>query len=136
MNLSRAAKKFRAQMPEEPKAVKSVKERKKQQKLQAQAPQTAPPPVVEATPPVVEAPAAGPLPEPVAVAAPEPPPPPPPKKAWPVKAKRPRFVREQTERREQPEARPLPPRSTKLAARMMTQNLALAPKEDATKPLR
>jgi hypothetical protein len=93
MNLSRTAKKFRAEMPPESKTPKPVKEK--------QTKSSTPPPAVE---PVAEAPGpveviaeevAAPAVEPVAAAPfPEPPPPPAPKQAWPVKAKRPRFVRE------------------------------------------
>ena len=143
MNLSRAAKKFRAEMPTEPKALKPVQERKLQQKLKAQAQQAAPEPVPEAAPQieavtpveVVEEPAlaAGPCPEPVDIDPTEPAAPPAPKKAWRVKVKRARFVREQAERRERPQTPALPSRSTKLTARMMTQNLAVPPKDDDAK---
>ena len=53
-----------------------------------------------------------------------------PRKARPVKANRPRFVREKAERRERPAAPALPPRSRKPAARLLTKNLALPPKGD------
>ena len=62
------------------------------------------------------------------------PPAPPPKKVWPVKAKRPRFVRAQVERRERSAAPTLPPRSAKLSARLLTRNLTLPPKDEIKLP--
>ena len=120
MNLSRAAKKFRAQMPQQPAAPRPARAKG------AKTP-PAPPPVPE---PVVAAPppAPAPLPEPVAPVAV------PPKKGWPVKAKRPRFVREKVEKRERAAAPALPPRSTRPVARLLTRNLALLPKDDAGSP--
>src|SRR4051812_10776800 len=111
MNLSRAAKKFRTQIAREPEAPKPAGAKS------AKTPPPVPEPVVAAPPPAPE-----PIPEPVApVAAP----PAPPKTVWPVKAKRPRFVRVQVERRERSAAPTLPPRSAKLSARLLTRNLTL-----------
>lgn len=53
------------------------------------------------------------------------------KKAWRVKAKRTRFVREPAERREPAAVPALPPRSAKPAARLLTKNLSLLPKDDS-----
>jgi hypothetical protein len=116
MNLSRAAKKFRDQM-QEPDAPKRAKARKK---AQAQPPAPAP----AAPPPVVQVPA--PAPEPVPPPAAEPTP----KKVWPVKSKRQRFVREKVEKLERAAPPPLQLGSTKPAARLMTKNLALLPKDE------
>jgi hypothetical protein len=131
MNLSRAAKKFRALMPEEPTRPKPAKGKGKKKAKTPTPP--APQPVIEtSTPveptpePVVEAPAEVTPPEPVPAA--------PSKKVWPVKAKRPRFVRETAERRERVTLPALPPRSTKLTARLLTRNLALVPRDDTAKP--
>ncbi|HXD88878.1 MAG TPA: hypothetical protein VN641_20475 [Urbifossiella sp.] len=128
MNLSRAAKKFRAQMPQEPEAPRRAKN-----KHEKKAP-PAPPAIAVPEPSVSVAPAPEPTPEPVAqeeVAGGVPKP----KKAWPVKAKRPRFVREKVEKRERPAVLPdPPPRSTNFAARLLTKNLAVPPKDDE-KPL-
>jgi hypothetical protein len=43
--------------------------------------------------------------------------------------KRPRFIREKKEKRRQPKPAPLPPRSTKATAKLMTKGLAVPPKE-------
>src|SRR4051794_24840651 len=96
----------------------------------------APNPVPE-TPPaeVAPVPVAGSA-EPVAVTPPPQTPAPAAKKAWPVKSKRPRFVRPKAEKREGTAPAPLPPPSTRPAARLMTKNLALPPKTDGTTPLR
>jgi hypothetical protein len=135
MNLSRAAKKFRALVPAEPEAPKPAKEKskKKAKTPPPPAPPPAPEPVVEtSTPtepipePVVEAPAEAAPPEPVPAAQS--------RKAWSAKAKRPRFVREKAERRERVSLPALPPRSTTAAARVLTRNLALPPKDDTPKP--
>jgi hypothetical protein len=113
MNLSRAAKKFRDQS--EPEAPKRAKARKK-----ADTP-PAPPPVVQPPEPVIQSPE--PTPEPVVPA------PATPKKEWPAKAKRPRFVREKVEKRERVVVPPLQLGSTRPAARLLTKNLALLPKD-------
>lgn len=124
MNLSRAAKKFRAEMPQETEASKTSKANKKAARAPA-APQSA----VQAVEPVVE-----PIPEPAATA-PVSEPAPRPKKVRPEKVKRSRFVYvpQKAEQQERPAAAPLPPRSTKLTARLLTKNLALPPKDDAPK---
>jgi hypothetical protein len=46
------------------------------------------------------------------------------------KPKKARFVRGKTAKRPAAKAAPLPPRSTKAAAKMMSKNLALPPKEE------
>jgi hypothetical protein len=136
MNLSRAAKQFRAQMPEEPQAPKRAKASKKSK---------APPPPPPVADPAVADPAVSqpvdeavtpidPIPEPevpAEAATPAPVPTAPSKKAWRVKPKRPRFVRETTERRERVAAPVQSPRSTKPAARLLTKNLSLPPKDDS-----
>jgi hypothetical protein len=119
MNLSRAAKKFRTQIAQEPEALKSTR-------AKGVRTQPAPEPVLTAPPPAPE-----PLPEPIVPVAPTPATP---KKVWPVKAKRPRFVRVQVERRERSAAPALPPRSTKLSARLLTRNLAFPPKDEFKLP--
>lgn len=124
MNLSRAAKKFRAQMPQETEAPKRAKHKNK-----ANAPPVPPPPVAVPEPVVTVAPMPEPTPEPVVTAEVHDPAPQP-KKPWPVKAKRPRFVREKAERRERPAAPEMPPRSTTFAARIMTMNLVMPPKDE------
>src|SRR6185437_12214873 len=130
MNLSRAAKKFRGQMPQEPEAPKRAKK-----KHEKKAPPAPPPPVAVPDPIVSMPPAPEPPPEPVAheeVASDALKP----KKVWPVKSKRPRFVREKVEKRERPAVLPAPPpRSTNFAARLLTKNLAVPPQDDE-KPLR
>lgn len=128
MNLSRAAKKFRAQVSQEPEAPTPANAQKKNNARPTPAPMPVLEPVVQAVEPVLE-----PVPEPVAAAEAVEPAPVPvarPKKGWPVKAKRPRFVREKTERRERPMIPALPTRSTRPAARLLTKNLALPPKDD------
>jgi hypothetical protein len=129
MNLSRAAKKFRAQMPHEPEAPKPGKT-KKSRPPTAPIPVPAPEPVVETVTPIESIPEPAASPFEVAEAAS----PTTPKKVWPAKAKRPRFVRERVEKRERPAAAALPPRSTKFAARLLTKNLAVPPKDDAKLP--
>jgi hypothetical protein len=129
MNLSRAAKKFRAQEPQAPKAARA----KKAKSPPPPAPSPASEPVVEMSTPVE------PIPEPVVeppaeAAPPEVVPAAPPGKAWLVKAKRPRFVRGKAERRERVALPALPPRSTKPAARLLTRNLTLPPKDDTPTP--
>jgi hypothetical protein len=126
MNLSRAAKKFRTQIAQEPEAPKPATARK--QPKAAPAPIPVPEPVVVTVEPTPE-----PIPEPV-IPAEVPAPTSQPKKAWPVKAKRPRFVREKVERRERTSAPALPPRSTRLVARLLTKNLALLPQDDSKSP--
>lgn len=116
MNLSRAAKLLRAKMPQAPEPPKRV-EKKKLKTPPAPAPVPVPEPVV-----------AVPAPIPQVAAVPTPPPP----KTRPVKTKRPRFVREKTEKRQPPAAPALPQRSTKATARLLTQKLALPPKEEGT----
>ena len=46
------------------------------------------------------------------------------------KPKKPRFVRLKTEKRPQPKAAPLPPRSTRATAKLMTKGLAVPPKDE------
>lgn len=46
--------------------------------------------------------------------------------------KKARFVREKTEKRPQAKAAPLPPRSTKATAKLMTKGMATPPKEEPT----
>ncbi len=117
MNLSRAAKKFRAQTPNQPAAPKPAR---------ANTPKAAPPPAPPPAPQPAETA------EPVAaVPAAEPTPAARPKRAKPAKAKRPRFVRGKAERRERVSPPELP-RGTTAAARVMTRNLALPPKDDRT----
>ena len=129
MNLSCAAKKFRAQMPQEPEAPKRAKNKHEKKTPPAPPPVAVPEPIVSVVP-APEPPPEPEAPEEVPVDAPKP------KKAWPVKAKRPRFVRENVEKRERPAVPPPPPpRSTKFAARLLTKNLAEPPKDDE-KPLR
>jgi hypothetical protein len=122
MNLSRAAKKFRDQTPRKQPQPPRPAEPKKHATAAAPTP-VAPQPVepvnsVEPTPgpeavtPIELAEATP------AVAAPA-------KKVWPAKAKRRRFVREQSEKRERASGPTLPPRSTNFAARLLTRNLAL-----------
>lgn len=133
MNLSRAAKKFRDQMPKPLEAAKPARAKKEKKPKVADGPEPAPQAVepvavAEPTPaPVVEAPA------PVAEAAPAQSAQP--KKAWPEKVKRPRFVfvREKTEKREQTPAPALPPRSTKFSAKLLTKHLAPPPADDTPK---
>ena len=126
MNLSRAAKKFRALMPDEPEAPKRAKSKK--QNAQPTPPPPAPQPVVETIKP------ADPVPEPELPESPAeattPVPAAPSKKAWRVKTKRPRFVREKAERRERVPVPALLGRSAKPVARLLTKNLALPPKDD------
>ncbi|MDB5306708.1 MAG: hypothetical protein JWO38_910 [Gemmataceae bacterium] len=110
MNLSRAAKKLRALGPNEPVPPKPVVAKKP---AKAPEPEPVTEPIVEAVEPVQEP-----------AAPPEP---------LPVKAKRPRFVRAKTEKRERVTLPPLPPPSNKPAARLMTKNLSLPPKDDAPK---
>jgi hypothetical protein len=113
LNLSRAASKMRLQEPE-----------------QRRVPRPAQKPV--APYPAPQKPPAEPAPEPVAVTA-EPAvvaPAPAPKKAWPVKSKRPRFVRAKAQKPDRAAAAPLPPPSTSLFARLMTKHLVLPPKAD------
>lgn len=126
MNLSRAAKKFRDQMPQEPEAPKRANDKKKTP------PPPAPEPVVEAVMPVAPVePTPEPVVEPPAEAAePAPETAGQPKKGRRVKAKRPRFVREKAEKRERVSLPPLPPPSNKLAAKLLTKNLALPPRDD------
>jgi hypothetical protein len=124
MNLSRAAKKFRDQK-HEPEAPKKATAGAK--------PGTPPPPPTPAPAPVVRAPEPipAPLPEPTVPAAGGGPAPPP-KKERPVKAKRPRFVREKAGKQERTAVPPLSVGSTKPAARLLTKNLALLPKDAPT----
>ncbi|AMV27333.1 hypothetical protein VT84_23235 [Gemmata sp. SH-PL17] len=59
----------------------------------------------------------------------------PPKPVVPeVKKKRKRFVREKQEKRVEPTGPALPPRSSKVNAKLMTKGLALPPQDDATGP--
>jgi len=133
MNLSRAAKKFRAQMPQEPEAPKQAKDKKKGKPPPPTTPEPVPAPAVETVAPVEP----NPEPEvPAEAAGPDPVPDAQPKKVWPVKAKRPRFVREKAEKRERVTLPPLPPPSKKPAARLLTKNLALPPKDDTPKGTR
>jgi hypothetical protein len=127
MNLSRAAKKFRASMPNESDPPKLIPSRKaaKIPSNPDPIPQAVQEPVVEKTEPAL-----------VPDVPPEltaQPPAAPSRKAFRVKAKRPRFVREKGEKRERPAVLSLPPRSTKLTARLLTRNLSLLPKDDAPK---
>jgi hypothetical protein len=127
MNLSRAAKRFRGSMPKKSDPPKPVPSRKAV--TVPPKPDPIPEPVRE---PVVEK--VEPAPEPDVP--PQPagqPPPAPSKKAWRVKTKRPRFVREKVEKRERATALALPPRGTTPAARLLTKNLSLPPKDE---PLR
>jgi len=123
MNLSRAAKKFRAQMPKEPEAPNRAQDKNK-----SKIPPITPalPLAVVSEPVVTVAPTPEPTPEPVVPA-----PAPQPKKSWPVKAKRPRFVREKAEKRERRAPATTPPRSTKFAARLLTVNLVMPPKDES-----
>jgi hypothetical protein len=126
MNLSRAAKRFRASMPKESDPPKPIPSQKAAKVLPK--PDPIPEPVRE---PVVEK--VEPAPEPDVPLVPAGPPAAASKKAWPVKAKRSRFVREKGEKRERAPAPTLPPRSTKLTARLLTRNLALLPKDEPHK---
>lgn len=121
LNLSRAAKKMRLQELEPHQAPRIEKKPPTKPAPQAPPAEPAPEPVAVTAEPVVATPA------PAATA---------PKKAWPVKAKRPRFVRPKTERWDRATAAPLPVPSMNVFARLMTKNLAIPPKDDATKPLR
>ena len=130
MNLSRAAKKFRVQMPQEPEAPKEARAKKKAQTPPTPVPLPVPEPVVETVTP------REPVPEPVVpaeVVQPAPVSSAPSKKGWRVKTKRPRFVREGAENRERTTVPALPPRSTKLVARLLTKNLSLLPKDEPLK---
>jgi len=49
----------------------------------------------------------------------------------PKKAKKARFVREQTERKPETKATPLPERSTKAGGKMMTKNVSYRPKDES-----
>jgi hypothetical protein len=126
LNLSRAASKMRPQESEQRRAPRPTRKPAAPNPLHQTSPAepaplpvaAQPEPVVVPPPPEASAPAAA------------------PKKAWPVKSKRPRFIRVQAEKHERATAAPLPPPSTKLNARLMTKNLALPPKTDATTPLR
>ena len=119
MNLSRAAKKFRtSESNPSPRPIKSKKPEKLPDPIIEKAE-----PVVEQVVPVIER--VEPVVEQVVVA-------PPPPKIWPVKQKRLRFVREQVEKRERVNLPPLPS-SRKFFARLMTQNLAVPPKDEAVK---
>ncbi len=115
MALSRLAKRFREQEPTTTTTV-SKKADKSAKKAAAK-----PVPAV----PVVVAPA--PAPEPVA-----PPEPSKPGKRQQEKVKRPKFVYvpQKSERKPEATPAPLPPRSNRLAAKMMTQNLALPPEDE------
>ena len=125
MNLSRAAKKLREQMPQVPVAPKRAEAKKKSETPPAPPPVPVPDPVAETVASVE------PLPEPAAeVLAVAEVPAPPVQKTKPVKVKRPRFVREEAEKRERAEAPALPPRSSKPAARLLTQKLAIPPKDE------
>ncbi|MBA4189827.1 MAG: hypothetical protein C0467_17735 [Planctomycetaceae bacterium] len=87
--------------------------------------------------PKVVPPTAKAAPAPAKVVAPPPPPPAPvvPEPVAPPvvevpaeKPKRPRFVREKVEKKPQPKpAAPLPPRSKKIVAKLMSKNLAIPP---------
>ena len=121
MNLSRAAKKLRDQTSKPPEALKSAPATKKTQS----------PPAPAAVPPAVE-PVAAPVPE-VAAEAPEPAAAPPAQEEKPAKVKRPRFVREKSQKRERPAGTALPPRSTKATAQLLTKNLAPLPPDDTPK---
>jgi hypothetical protein len=126
MSLSRAAKKFRAQMP------KKKPEAPKHTEVKRQDAPPAPQPVepVQAIEPPAEPEAIAP------VAVMEDAPASPPKKVWPAKAKRRRFVREQAEKRERTSGPALPPRSTKFTAQLLTKNLSLTPATDDQKASR
>jgi hypothetical protein len=120
MALSRLAKRFREQEPTT--TTTTVTQKKSSEKTGKKAPAAKPAPAA----PVSAAPA--PAPEPAA-----PPEPPKPGKRQQEKVKRPKFVYvpAKTERKA-PAAPTLPvgPRSNKLAARLMTQNLALPPEDE------
>jgi hypothetical protein len=123
MNLSRAAKKFRDQL--EPEAPKRAKARKKAETPPAPAPVVQTPEPVPAPELVILQPEHTPEPVvPVATVEPFPP-----KQVWPAKTKRPRFVRAKAEKRERTVVLPLQLGSTKPAARLLTSNLALPPKD-------
>jgi hypothetical protein len=127
MALSRLAKKFRELEPQQNSNLASTKSKKNKKAKESDA-----------------VPSATPVPAPQAVAAPEPPapepvaPPEPPKpgKRQQEKVKRPRFVYVPTKTERKPLApKPAvqPPPISKLSARIMTQNLALPPEDDATR---
>jgi hypothetical protein len=121
MALSRLAKKFRELEPQQnpTQAPSKSKKAKKAAAVQPAAPVAAPAPQVVAAP------------EPVA-----PPEPPKPGKRQQEKVKRPRFVYVATKSERKPLApKPAvqPPPISKLSARIMTQNLALPPEDDATR---
>ncbi|MFO0797445.1 MAG: hypothetical protein U0804_08195 [Gemmataceae bacterium] len=123
MALSRLAKKLRELEPDQNSDANSSKKNKKNKKAPAgHGPAPTPAPAAQ----VVVAPAAPP--EPVA-----PPEPPKPGKRQQEKVKRPKFVYvpEKTERKPLPEKKTVQaPPVTKLAARLLTQKLALPPDEE------
>ncbi|MBN9523807.1 hypothetical protein J0H58_35735 [bacterium] len=119
MALSRLAKKFREQEPTPTTTPVVSKKAGKAAKKVAKPASVAP---------VVVAPVPAPPPEPV-----PPPEPPKPGKRAQEKVKRPKFVYvpQKSERKPVVTPAPLPQRSNKLAAKMMTQNLSLPPEEEA-----
>jgi hypothetical protein len=130
MNLSRAAKKFRDQTPRPVKAPRPAPSKsEKNLPPPAPVPEPVPQPVELIAPaePVVET-----IPE-VAAEVPTTTPDAPAKKSWPEKTKRPRFVRATTEKRERASVPVLPPRSANLAAKLLTKNLIVPPKEENPK---
>jgi hypothetical protein len=130
MALSRLAKKFRELEPQQNSNLASTKSKKNKKAKESDAvpsATTAPAPAPQA----VAAPEPLPAPEPVA-----PPEPPKPGKRQQEKVKRPRFVYVPTKTERKPLApKPAvqPPPISKLSARIMTQNLALPPEDDATR---
>jgi hypothetical protein len=116
MALSRLAKKFRDQEPT--KTTTTVTSRKIEKTTKTVAPAKAP--SVPVAPPAAVEPV--PAPEPVEVK-------PGKRQRQQQLPKRPKFVYVPTKTEKKPAATPapLPPRSNKMAARMMTQNLALLP---------
>lgn len=122
MALSRLAKKLRESEPDQNTDANASKKGKKNKKAAAAPAPAAPAPVAVAVPAPVAPP------EPAA-----PPEPPKPGKRQQEKVKRPKFVYvpEKTERKPLPQKTTVqPPPITRLAARLMTQNLALPPEDE------
>lgn len=135
LNLSRAAKMFReAESKKSPTTSPqpTAPAARKPPKAKTPTPPPVPEPVLPEPEPVPPHPE--PVVEPVQAVAPAPEPSAAPKKVWPAKAKRPRFVREQAEKRERAALPPLPPPSTRLTAKLMSKNLALPPKDEPPAP--